>query len=430
MRTKLKRIIADFHQNPLPEFRRRALEVPVHLKKIISIVGPRRAGKTFYLYQIMTDLEQSGVAREQMLYINFEDERLDLEGNNDIILDAYRELYPDQDLNRLYIFFDEIQELPDWEKFVRRVSDTISKHIFLTGSNAKLLSKEIATSLRGRALTFEILTLSFSEYLDFQDLPTKVPVSSKEKALVSRAFEQYYRWGGFPELLEMDERFKAKALQEYFNVMLYRDLIEHYRISDPSVLKYLMKRLIESFTREFSVHKIYNDLKSRGFSIGKDSLYAMADEVFAIYMLARVERYDPAVLKREKSNKKIYLYDNGFATAMHYNFADDHGKLLENIVFRHLRAFREELYFLRNGWECDFVVLSHGSPNLFVQVTSRLDQDNFTREVKGLAAARDYIGNGQALLLVENVAPHLEIPEWIRVAPIEEWLLSSAELSM
>ncbi|MBV5268353.1 MAG: ATP-binding protein, partial [Burkholderiaceae bacterium] len=188
-------------------------------------------------------------------------------------------------------------------------------------SNAKLLSREIATSLRGRSLAFEILPLSFTEYLAFRDIPAGDLVSSQNRALIGNAFEQYCLWGGFPEVIGIDERFKAQVLQEYFNVMLYRDLVERYEIRDVAILKYLLKRLIGSFTKEFSVNKLYNDLKSRGFSIGKDTLYRMMEEIFAIYMLASIERYDPAVIKREMSNKKVYLYDNGFAAAMHYSFS-------------------------------------------------------------------------------------------------------------
>jgi len=423
MKATLKRLISDFHQSPLPAFRQRALDVPLNMGKIITLVGPRRAGKTFYLYQVMAGLESRGVARHEMLYINFEDERLELEGDNDLILDAYRELYPEQDLSRIHLFFDEIQELPKWEKFVRRVTDTISRHVFLTGSNSRLLSREIATSLRGRGISFEVLPLSFAEFLSFQDLPTDIPVSSKDRALVGRAFDQYCLWGGFPELVEMEDAFKAQVLQEYFNVMLYRDLVERCRIPDPGVLKYLLKRLIGSFTKEFSVNKLYNDLKSRGFSTSKDSLYRMMDDVFAIYMMARVERYDPAVVRRELSNKKVYLFDNGLASAMDYSFAEDRGKRLENLVFRHLRERTEDIYFLRNNWECDFVAFPAGSDPLIIQVTARLDQDNMAREVKGLAAARDHLPRAEALLLVESAQPGLELPEWIRIVPISEWLL-------
>ena len=425
MKTILKRIIADFHQISLPVFRRRELDVPLNLEKIITIIGPRRAGKTYYLYQIMGELEKWGIARHQVLYLNFEDERLVLDGDNDLIFDAYRELYPDQDLAQVYLFFDEIQELSGWEKFVRRVSDSISKHIFLTCSNAKLLSREIASSLRGRSLAFEILPLSFTEYLAFRDIPAGDLVSSQNRALIGNAFEQYCLWGGFPEVIGIDERFKAQVLQEYFNVMLYRDLVERYEIRDVSILKYLLKRLIGSFTKEFSVNKLYKDLKSRGFSIGKDALYRMMEEIFAIYMLASIERYDPAVIRREMSNKKVYLYDNGFAAAMHYSFSEDRGKRLENVVFRHLRARTEDIFFARNGWECDFVVFPPGRSAQLLQVTDRLGGDNIGRELKGLVAGRQFIGEAEGLLLVDSIEPGLDIPRWIRVLTVQQWLLES-----
>ena len=422
MKTILKRIIADFHQTFLPPFRNRELEVPLNMEKIITIIGPRRAGKTYFLYQIMGELEKTGLARHRMLYLNFEDERIALEGNNDLIFDAYRELYPDLHLAGVYLFFDEIQELPDWEKFVRRVSDSISRHIFLTGSNARLLSREIATSLRGRSLTFEILPLSFSEYLSFRDIPAG-DISGRNRAIISNAFEQYCLWGGFPEVVGIEERFKVQVLQEYFNVMLYRDLVERYEIRDVAILKYLLKRLIGSFTKEFSVNKLYNDLKSRGFSIGKDSLYRMTDEIFSVYMLASVERYDPAVIRREMSNRKVYLYDNGFAAAMHYSFSEDRGKRLENAVFRHLRAKTEEICFVRNGWECDFAVFPHGSPPQLIQVTEQLNRENAGRELKGLVSGRQFIGNAEGLLLIDTAEQGLDIPPWIRLMAVREWLI-------
>jgi predicted AAA+ superfamily ATPase len=240
---------------------------------------------------------------------------------------------------------------------------------------------------------------------------------------VGRAFEEYCLWGGYPELVKIDRRFKAQVLQEYFNVMFYRDLVERYKISDPALFKYVLKRLISSFTKEFSVNKLYNDLKSRGFSVGKDSLYRMMDEVFDIYMLARMERYDPSVIRREMSNKKVYLYDNGLATALNYTLSEDRGKLLENLVYRHLREMTQEMYFIRNGWECDFVAFPHGREPLLVQVTSRLDTNNLAREIKGLDAARKRVGSGRTLLLAESIQPGFDVPEWIRVAPVLDWLL-------
>jgi len=424
MKKILKRIISDFHQAALPVVKQRSLVVPLDLNKIITILGPRRAGKTYFLYQLMGELEKQGVERHQILYLNFEDERLDLAGNNDLIFDAYRELYPDQDLSGVFIFFDEIQEVPGWEKFVRRIDDTISRHIFLTGSNANMLSLEIATSLRGRSISFEILPLSFKEYLVFRDISARNVHSAKDKAIVHNAFTEYCLWGGFPELVWIEERFKLQVLQEYFNVMLYRDLVERYGIRDIAVLKYLLKRLIGSFTREFSVNKLYNDLKSRGFAISKDSIYRMMEEIMSIYMLASVVKYDPAVVKREMSNKKIYLYDNGLSSAMNYAFSEDRGKLLENIVFTVLRTSSSELFFLRNGWECDFLAFPMAAPPLAVQVTERLTEENASRELKGLLAARKRVSNVAGLLLVGEMPENINVPKWIEMMTLQDWLLA------
>jgi predicted AAA+ superfamily ATPase len=151
----------------------------------------------------------------------------------------------------------------------------------------------------------------------------------------------------------------------------------------------------------------------------------MVEEIFDIYMMARVERYDPAVVRREMSNKKMYLYDNGFASAMNYAFSEDRGKLLENLAFRQLREMTEDIYFLRNGWECDFAAFGRGLLPLIVQVTAHLTRDNLHREVKGLLAAKDYIKKADALLIVQSADPGLEIPEGIRIFSMQDWLLSN-----
>lgn len=428
MENILKRIIADFHQRPYPDLKRRQKQVPLETGKIITIVGPRRAGKTCFLFQLMGDLEQQGVLREQILYLNFEDERLELSGDYDRIIDAYLGLYPDADISKCRLFFDEIQELPDWEKFIRRVYDTHTRHIFLTGSNARFLSTEIATALRGRSISFEIMPLSFREYLNFSGIDPEKRHSTRDAARIADAFETYLVWGGFPELVEMDRYTKPHVLHEYFNVMIYRDLVERYEIRDVSVLKYLLKRMIGSFTREFSINRLFNDLKSRGFTIGKDYIYALADQIFSIYMLASLEKYDPSVVRREMSNRKIYLHDNGFAAIVHYAFFQDRGEILENLVYTHLRRQTGEIYFVKNGGECDFLAFFRGMRPLALQVTDHLNQNDLERELKGLAIARKLAPSARVLLLTGDPFPEgVNIPADIDTAMVSDWLLNGVE---
>jgi len=294
-----------------------------------------------------------------------------------------------------------------------------------------MLSKEIATSLRGRSLSFEIMPLSFPEFLSFQSIDPEDIYSTKNRAKIQRCFNEYLNWGGYPELVEMENRFKTNILQEYFNVMLYRDLMDRYEIRDLSILKYLIKRLIGSFTKEFSVNKLYNDLKSRGIKIGKDSIYKLMDQIFSIYMVTYVEKYDPAVVKREMSNKKIYLYDNGIASAVLYAFSEDRGKFLENLIFTGIRNSTEAIFFLKNGYECDFVVFPETEKPILIQVTETLNRDNFSREINGLEKARKRIDNSQSLIITANMLVHADmLPEWVEVQIAYEWLLNQQKHSM
>ena len=424
MKNLLKRIILDFHNRPLPPFKKRHADVPPDIEKIITIIGPRRAGKTYYLFQIMDKLGKQGIERKRILYLNLEDERIELNGNYDLIIESYLELYPDIDIAKSYLFFDEIQELHGWEKFIRRLQDTHTKHIFLTGSNSKLLSKEIATSLRGRSISFEIFPLSFSEFLDFKGIDSKDTYSTRNASAIGNAFEDYLLWGGYPELTGMDSHLKAQVMQEYFNVMIYRDLTERYGTRDVSILKYLIKRLISSFTKEFSVNKLYNDLKSRGLSISKNHIYKTVEQIFSVYMLANVEKYDPSVIKREMSNKKVFLYDNGLVSAASYSPFEDRGKLMENLVFSHLRRSAEDIFFMKNGWECDFLTFQKGDKPLLIQVTNHLNQDNYRREIKGLENARKKIPDAETLLISGQIDKNLAVPEWITTSRITDWLLA------
>lgn len=385
----VKQIIVDFHQTQLPDLKQRELTVPVDTGKVISIIGVRRSGKTYLLYGLMEKLRHS-LAANRLVYINFEDERLDFERPElDLILQAYRELYPGIDLREVYFFFDEIQNVDGWDRFVRRVHDSVSRNIFITGSNSKLLSKEIATSLRGRTLTYEIFPLSFREYLDFLEMDwQKEFYSSEGRAIMHRRLEEYLRYGGFPELLRFENNLKDKVLQDYYDTMLFRDLVERYNIKQIHILKYFIKRLMASVTKDFSVNKIYNELKSQGLKLGKGLLYEFLDAVESIYLMFVLNRYSPSVVKQEMSEKKIYSIDNGLLNAVTFKFSKDTGKLLENMVGLDLLRQGKEIFFYRNRVECDFVVTEREQVLSALQVClSTKDIDTREREIRGLVSA-------------------------------------------
>jgi predicted AAA+ superfamily ATPase len=331
----------------------------------------------------------TNIDKTKILFLNFEDERLGLEVNElDLILQSFSELYPEQNLNECYFFFDEIQNITGWEKFTRRVYDSISKNIFITGSNSKLLSSEIATSLRGRTLSYEVYPLSFSEYLSFKGIEVDL-YSSKSIAHVKNAQEIYLKDGAFPETLFLEEQYQNQTLQEYFNVLLYKDLAERYNITNTVALKFFLKRIIASTTKQISINKIYNELKSAGIKIGKNTLYNFLDYVQNIYLALTLRRYDNSLVNKELGERKIYSIDIGLNNATEFKFSDNIGKSLENAIFLELKRNYKEIFYYRNSSsECDFIVHEKNSITQAIQVTYDMsDEDTKNREIKGLISA-------------------------------------------
>lgn len=389
MKEKLKEIIKDFHKGTLPQTKRRDIEIPLESQKIITVSGVRRSGKTFILFETMKRLLKTKIPKENILYINFEDERLDFKKETlDLILQAYRELYPDTNLVGCYFFFDEIQNVDGWEKFARRLYDTVTKNIFITGSNSKLLSKEIATSIRGRTITYEVYPLSFREFLDFNGIDVDL-YHSKNRAKIANLFEQFLFQGGFIEIVNTkDKTLQVKILQDYFDTMLYRDLIERFNITNIPALKYFIKRVFENITNPLSVHKIFNELKTQGYKIGKNLLYEFMEASSAIYLFILEKKYARSILKEELGEKKAYVIDNGLLNAVTFKFSADYGKLLENLMFLEFQKNGYRTFFYKGKKECDFILYDESGEKTAIQACADLsDADTRKREIEGLAEA-------------------------------------------
>lgn len=381
----IKNIIADFHATPIEAVIARDLQLPVGSGKVISLIGPRRSGKSFYFLHLMRGLVQSGVKQQHILYLNFEDERMHLQAAHlDMILQAYQELYPDTKWKDCYFFFDEIQNIEQWEKFARRCYDTITRNIYLTGSNANLLSREIATAMRGRTLTYEILPLSFPEYLRFKKVNDQKQ-DTATRSRVRKLFRQYLAEGGYPEVALMNDRFKTQALQEYFDVMTYRDLVERYQFTNLTVIKYFLKRIASTTGSYLSLNKIYKELRSQNYKLDKNFLYEVNEAAKAVYLSLPVSKFDFSELKRANSDKKTYFIDNGLLNAITFKFSQDFGKMLENLCYLEFRRRKGNVYYFKDVKECDFVLFEEGGKPLPVQVCYDLsDPDTYHREISSL----------------------------------------------
>lgn len=404
----IKEILSDFHERRMPVYTRRMFDLSCPESKIRCLMGIRRSGKTFTFYQLIGDLLKQGIEKERVLFINFEDERLlPLEVSDfSTILNAYYEMYPAFKEKKVFLFFDEIQNIAHWERFVRRIHDTENVEIHITGSSSRLLSREIATSLRGRTLSFEIFPFSFAEYLRFKNISADV-TSSRGRSHIVNAFETYLHTGGFPETLDCAEEFRVKILQEYFNMILYKDLIERYDIRNHSLVKYLLKSLLANNANPFSVHKFYRDSKSQGYKCSKDTLHSYLSYLEDAYCLSLVSIFSDSLRKRQVNYRKIYAVDHGLVTAAISARSYNTGRLLETMVYNQLRrgfhAGQICYYKTLRDQEIDFVTLKQGAVRELIQVSEQLtDPATRDREVNSLGLAMQELGLSEATIITRN----------------------------
>ncbi len=374
--------------------------------KVQTIIGPRRAGKSSLLKLAIHNLLKEGVEWRKICYLPLEDERLRGETfKPDLILQAFGEMFPENPiLDGVFFFFDEIQFLPEWEAFINRIHEQISRTVIITGSNSKTLHTEVASVLRGRGLPLELLPLSFAEYLQFKNISYRA--YGTEKVVIVAAFNDYLLWGGFPEIALCDPADRRSVLQEYFNTVLFRDILDHQQPSNYSYLRYLFHRIASNTGKNLALRKIFIEMKTRGYSVSQASIYQMADLAESVYLYKRISRFDYSLIKRENAEKKCYFIDNGMLHAIDGSFSANKGILLENLVFWQLyrmygNIYTTDIYFYKDQYhECDFVVYKEGGKTLPIQVClSMKEESTRQRELKSLIKACKETGSEKGILI-------------------------------
>ncbi len=370
----------------------RDAQFPRAPNKIKVAIGMRRAGKTYFLYQQILKMINDGVDKTAILYINFEDDRLLPLNEQKLakLVDAFYSLYPENHDRKCYLFFDEIQNVENWPLVIRRLHDTKNVEIFLTGSSAKLLSKEIATSLRGRSLAIEIWPYSFEEFNRAKKISIDQSLYDKKtQDKLRQRFHHYLSEGGFPEIISFDPDVKQQTLQEYLDVVIYRDIIERHNIKNPTMIKYMILSMIHNVGKPFAVHKFYNDIKSQGYQIGKDALYEYADHIEDAYLAFSIALYDKSIRKVQTNPKKLYAIDPGMVRALTLDYESDLGRLFENIIFLELKRLgcKINYYLTSERYEIDFIVQTPRGHKKFFQVAWDMqDPKTADRENRALQA--------------------------------------------
>jgi len=433
MRKDVIKSLIAIKQSEIPfDVIERDISLPINRKKIITVPGVRRCGKSTMMEIAINELVASGISPERILWLGFDDERLknmNADELDDVII-SYMEMYPNIPIKEIYMFFDEIQLIKDWEFFILRVFKSYCKNIYVCGSNATMLSTELSSALRGYPLEYETYPLSFHEYCRFKNIPTK-GFLEQDKARLRTAFEAYNMESAFPEIvLTTSKSEQTKLLQGYFDTMLLKDLVEHYRISNIGVVRYFVKRIMANLTKPTSINAIYKDIKSQGLKVSKDDLYLWADYICDIFMFIRISRYDRSLIKEQKSLDKYYCIDNGLRGAVLMPQSNDNGKSLENIVLLQLNRTKQpsdKITYYQGDKECDFVLQRNENVIQLIQVTwDMTDENTRTREVNGILEASQVTGCNKLFILTKEEENLIEIEgKQIHVLPVWKWLLSS-----
>lgn len=428
-----KIILMENIERDFPKGIEREYNIPLMVKnKVISIIGPRRSGKTFLMFQLMERLSKE-IPRDRILYINLEDDRiLPLKkGDLSLILEAYYELFPENINNEVYLFLDEVQNAPNWEAFVRRALDS-GLRVFVTGSSSKMLSKEIATSLRGRGLTFEIQVFSFREFLRAKKRNHENIAYSTERFKIKALFEEYLKWGGFPEITFIDDGFlKLRTLQEYFEVMFYKDIVERYGVKKFQALRHLVKFLASNVSRYFSASRYYKFARQE-MKVRKEDILNFLSYIEDVKMFFFLPKFSYSIRAQLRNPRKVYCVDTGLRNANSFLVSEDYGYLAENIVFlelrsRMLRNPKIELYYWKDSKEhveVDFVVKEGKDVKELIQVSWEIER-SIDREVKAMLKALKLFNLKEGLILTKDYEETKQINgRRIIFKPIWKWLIS------
>src|SRR3989339_1775870 len=391
-RETIKTYILDFQKRKFVGIKKRETSLMDSLK-IQAVTGARRTGKTYLFFEKMMELEAAGVERKQMIYLNFETPVLDDVTYKELrqIIEIHWSLFPEAAKKKMYLFIDEPQVIDKWESAVRDLHDNFNMNIFITGSSSRLLSREIATSLRGRSISTVLLPLSFAEYLQFHDFTYEInKIDTLEKAKILNYFDDFINFGAYPEIVltkNNDER--IKILKDYFDLTIYKDLVDRYSLKNSSLIRSLIDLVVASCSKEFSVNKNYLDLKSRSMNIGKGTLYEYFDILTDSFFAFSLKRFYHSKKMENLSIPKVYLGDIGFLNL--YSLRD-FGRRLENIVF--LELFRKktvnpllEIGYWKdnNGREVDFIVRQGRDIKNVIQVSFNVeDVGTRQKEMKAL----------------------------------------------
>jgi predicted AAA+ superfamily ATPase len=417
---------------PLPITRRDA-RLPSIAGKVHSVIGMRRAGKTTFLRQLL-DERRTTVPAERAIYLGFDDDRLAGIGADQLgfLLEEYYRLEPaSRSREVVYWFLDEIQLVEGWERFVRRVMDSERCEFVVSGSSARMLSREIHTSLRGRSMATVIRPFSFREFLRHRN---EEPAAADwrptpdERSLVEMRFREYLVEGGFPEAQGLTTGVRIELLQGYVDTVLFRDVVERHRVSQVEALRWIVRQCLRSPAGSFSAHRLYRDLRAQGHGVAKDAVHAMLGHLTDAFLISAVPLATDSERKRNSNPRKIYPADPGLVRAFDASGRSNIGHALETVVLNELERRGAEVGYVKTaeGLEVDFLARQRSGGEELIQVCADpSDPATLERETRALVgAAKEHPRAARRLLVLDRDAMPGGGVSGVKVQPAYEWLLA------
>ena len=393
-----RKVISDWFTRTLPNIYERDIDIPLDVDVVVSIVGPRRSGKTFMVYSLISRLERF-LPRGNVLYINMEHERLRHLSTEDLgdMITAYNEIGKLDGTKQIYLFLDEVQVVDGWNRWINRMYESKKYHIYLTGSTSQLLSREIATEMRGRSISYIVFPYSYREILKLKnrDIPdSEILARSEKRGEIITVLEDYLQHGGYPETLN-NPSIREKLLQSYIDAIVLRDVGERFNV-ETLLLSYIFEYLSSSYSKYFSGSKAYQFLKTINYPVGKERPLQVLGYFNEALTVFPVEIFSRGSRAGKQYPRKIYLADNGLIAGM--NGEVDSRRGMENLVFIELcrkselftkfRVFYWREYGKSEGREVDFVIVKGGKVSELINVSYvRSREEVAKREITGLEMA-------------------------------------------
>ena len=418
---------------PIPPLTRRDVRLPQVPGKALAVIGVRRSGKTTFLWQCLAERQSAGAPRESLLMLGLEDDRLaGLQAANlDWLMEEYYRQCPAfRGVTTVAFFMDEIQTVPGWEAFARRMIDTEKVDLFLSGSSARLLSREVATSMRGRALEVLIHPFSFREAMRHAGAEPEAgwdSLPAPTRSDLEHRLRRYLVEGGFPEAQGIVEQDRYALLRSYVDVVVLRDVIERHAVSNPLPLRWMQRHLLANPAGLFSVQKFHHALKSQGIPVGKDTLHAYLAHLEDAFLIRTISLHTASERQRMVNPRKAYPVDPGLIPVYERTGRPNWGHALETVAFLELERLGFDLAYVRTteGLEVDFLASRPGEAPLLVQVCADVDDpETYEREVRSLAAAAKEHRRARPLLVtLESTPPRQGLPPPLEWKCAAEWLL-------